>query len=463
MTISIDGRPGPRAAAIADALAEAIESGALRPGERLPPHRSLARSLGVSVGTVTRAYAEARARRLIVGEVGRGTFVRQASGPAVVDRSQLLLDRATEIDLGLNLTVADPARERPVIERVLAELVADGTAFERLARPWSEVEERFAAAGQRWIEACTGFRPPAASLLAATGFHVATLATLRALLSPGDLVLCEALSYPGLKRIADECGLRLLGVATDEHGILPDALRAAARARAARALYCRPTLHSVTTATLPLERRREIARVAAEQDLWIIEDDEMFAFAGERLPPLAAVAPDQTTLVADLTRVLGVGLRLCHVVAPPAVRLRLADTLHNLTWMPSPLAGELAVRLLESGAAAELVAAKLAELAARHALVAEKLGRHAPAPTPRAHQAWIPLPYGWRSEELAAAASERGVTVFPAELFAMPGAPVPRAVRASLGLVRERAELARGLERLAELIERPRRARRIWF
>jgi DNA-binding transcriptional MocR family regulator len=157
MTISIDGRPGPRAAAIADALAEAIESGALRPGERLPPHRSLARSLGVSVGTVTRAYAEARARRLIVGEVGRGTFVRQASGPAVVDRSQLLLDRATEIDLGLNLTVADPARERPVIERVLAELVADGTAFERLARPWSEVEERFAAAGQRWIEACTGF------------------------------------------------------------------------------------------------------------------------------------------------------------------------------------------------------------------------------------------------------------------------------------------------------------------
>jgi DNA-binding transcriptional MocR family regulator len=131
--------------------------------------------------------------------------------------------------------------------------------------------------------------------------------------------------------------------------------------------------------------------------------------------------------------------------------------------MPSPLAGELAVRLLESGAAAELVAAKLEELGLRHALVAERLGRHAPRPEPRAHHAWIPLPYGWRSEELAAAASERGLTVFPAELFAMPGAPVPRAIRASLGLVRERAELARGLERLAELLEHPRRARRIWF
>jgi DNA-binding GntR family transcriptional regulator len=67
---------GPRYLAIADALAIDIRSSRLSPGDRLPTHRELAYQLGVTVGTVTRAYGEAERRGLIGGEVGRGTFVR---------------------------------------------------------------------------------------------------------------------------------------------------------------------------------------------------------------------------------------------------------------------------------------------------------------------------------------------------------------------------------------------------
>ena len=75
-------RSGPRYLAIVDALAGDIGSGTLPSGSRLPTHRDLADTLGVTVGTVSRAYAEAARRGLVSGEVGRGTFVRARSLPA---------------------------------------------------------------------------------------------------------------------------------------------------------------------------------------------------------------------------------------------------------------------------------------------------------------------------------------------------------------------------------------------
>src|SRR5688572_15353031 len=79
---NLEAHRGPRYTAIADALADDIASGRVLPGDRLPTHRDLADALGVTVGTVSRAYREACNRGLVVGEVGRGTFVRRPdSGP----------------------------------------------------------------------------------------------------------------------------------------------------------------------------------------------------------------------------------------------------------------------------------------------------------------------------------------------------------------------------------------------
>ena len=61
--------------ALAQAIADMIRTGALAPGERLPTHRELAGFLGVTVGTVSRAYARTAQLNLSQGIVGRGTFV----------------------------------------------------------------------------------------------------------------------------------------------------------------------------------------------------------------------------------------------------------------------------------------------------------------------------------------------------------------------------------------------------
>jgi DNA-binding transcriptional regulator YhcF (GntR family) len=71
----IESKSGPKYIAITEALSDSIRRGQIKPGERLPTHRDLADTLGVTVATITRAYKEAISRGLITGEVGRGSFV----------------------------------------------------------------------------------------------------------------------------------------------------------------------------------------------------------------------------------------------------------------------------------------------------------------------------------------------------------------------------------------------------
>ena len=101
----------PRYVAIADAIAHDIGSGALQPGDRLPTHRHLAKAVGVTVGTVTRGYAEAERRGLTVGEVGRGTFVRRDDSDDTRRWAVGSRDDQRVIDLALGRPVPFPRGE----------------------------------------------------------------------------------------------------------------------------------------------------------------------------------------------------------------------------------------------------------------------------------------------------------------------------------------------------------------
>src|SRR3954451_2940291 len=115
---------GPRYRAIADALAADIANGRLSSGARLPTHRDLAYRLGVTVGTVSRAYAEAERRGLIGGEVGRGTFVRpdarRRKAQAVID-IEAPLGVPQIIDLSVNIPT--PMTSDAILAETLTEIV----------------------------------------------------------------------------------------------------------------------------------------------------------------------------------------------------------------------------------------------------------------------------------------------------------------------------------------------------
>jgi DNA-binding transcriptional MocR family regulator len=113
----VDG--GPRYLAFVQALENDVQAGILKPGTRLLPQRDMAQLLGLSVGTVSRAYAEAEARGLISGEVGRGTFVQRRRPPASSTGMA-----PSNINLALNVPPA--TGEDELIASVLSEILADG-------------------------------------------------------------------------------------------------------------------------------------------------------------------------------------------------------------------------------------------------------------------------------------------------------------------------------------------------
>src|SRR6185369_12778242 len=117
-TPDLSHRGGPRYRAIADALAAGLQNGELKPGDRLPTHRDLAYRLGVTVGTVTRAYAEAQRRGLLEGHVGRGSFLAgRPLPPAGLTMAEH--DAAEMIELSLAFP---PQASSELLQRSLAEL-----------------------------------------------------------------------------------------------------------------------------------------------------------------------------------------------------------------------------------------------------------------------------------------------------------------------------------------------------
>src|SRR6202051_1724655 len=111
--------PGPRYLAFVSELDADIASGPVKPVRRLLPQRDMAQRLDLSVGTISKAYAEAEQRGLISGEVGRGTFVQRRRGEA---RGL----GASEATINLALNVPPYTGEDDIIATALAEIVADG-------------------------------------------------------------------------------------------------------------------------------------------------------------------------------------------------------------------------------------------------------------------------------------------------------------------------------------------------
>ena len=437
------GRSGPRYLAIAEALADDVANGSLPGGSRLPTHRDLAEQLGVTVGTVSRDYAEAARRGLLSGEVGRGTFVRGVSATP---------DAAGPIDLSQNHP-PDPAGQpqRRALLGALASLTARSDSGGLLDYPAAGGNAADREAGAAWISRA-GVEARPEEVLVCTGSQHGLLVLLATLLEPGGLLLAESLTYAGLKAVAALLHLRLRGLSMDAHGLRPDALEAACRETGAKAAYLIPTLQNPTTAVMPEARRREIVEVARRHGLALVEDDVHGLLPERRPPPLAALAPERTYYLTSTSKTLAPGLRIAYVKAPAARVPRLAANLRASTWAVAPLTAAIASAWIRDGSADTLLAARRAEARARQALAAERLAGPDVDVHPEAYSLWLRLPEPWRAETFAAEARQRGVLVTPAEAFSLDRDPVVHAVRVCTGAARTREALALGLDVVAELL-----------
>lgn len=440
---------GPVYLRIVDALAADIANGRLVRGQQLPTHRAMAKNLDIDLTTVTRAYSEARRRGLLDARVGQGTFVSETTARAAPDIAQ-----PVTIDLSMN--VPPHPLEANLDVRIAQGLAAiqdssSFTAFLSYQRPGGSEIERSVAA--EWLRP----RVPRASaerLIVYPGTQAILFNALVALTSPGDVVLTEAVTFPGIIAAARQLGVRLVGVEMDDKGIVPDALKKACRLYRPKLVYLMPTLHNPTTVTLSQARRKAVAEIIAGSSAFLIEDDA-YGMLEPSASPIANLIPERTYLAVSLSKCIAPALRVSYLLLPDAAAEQaMRATLQASLQMPPPLMVALVTHWIRQGVADQIIAAIRSEANGRQQLAVKILKDVATVQRSTGHHLWLPLPRRWNRLDFVAHLMRDGLAVVGGDAFSV-GDDVPHAVRVSLGAARNRAELAQALHVLAAALRSP--------
>ncbi|MFJ5729071.1 aminotransferase-like domain-containing protein [Streptomyces paradoxus] len=434
---------------IADRIADDIATGRLRPGQRLPPQRAFARRRGIAPSTAGRVYGELVRRGLVVGEVGRGTFVRAApDGPA----GQALTEpgpAAAPVNLELNYPVAPGQPE--LLAPVLTPLLRPDVLAEALL-PAAATGTEAAREAAATLLTTPAWRPAPERLLFTGNARQAIAAVLASLVRPGGRVGVEQLTYPLVKEIAARLGITLVPLAGDAAGLLPEAVAAAHRSAPLSALYVQPTLHNPTSLTTSRSRLLQLAQLVHDLNLPVVED-RIWSFLREPGDPLAVHAPALTHVVDGLSKRVAPGLTAGFLVVPPHRVAAVGDAVRSGGWSAGRFALEAAVRWTAQGTVARLVEAKRADAVRRQRILAEELAGFAVRSDPGAYFAWWELPAPWRADTFTAAAAAHGIAVTPGPAFAVAPGHTPDAVRLGLASAPE-PDLRRALRTLAHVAAR---------
>ncbi|WP_430475247.1 PLP-dependent aminotransferase family protein [Thalassospira lucentensis] len=468
----LDDAGGPVYRQIAQTISKAVKDGSLKPGDRLPTHRDLAYQLGVTVGTITRSYREAERLGLVAGEVGRGTYV--------LDNIQSELDMAATApiplaftnnlaQMGRKLSIPQDAPDGsddtgpinfrmncplPPQEGHLRQTLMDIASTMPIDDMVSYKSEYGLAHQRKALAYCAGMlglddNPERVLPTAGVqhGMTVSLLATIR----PGDLVLCEELTYPNLRSLANLLQFRLRGIAMDDDGIIPDVLENICRTHSPRAIYLMPTLHNPLCTTMSQQRRIEIAEILRKYDLTLIEDGIYHFLDPDAPPPLSCFAPERSIYLDGVSKSIGGGLRVGYIHAPGEMIGKLASAIRSTCWMVSTINLELVTRMIMDGSLAQYEAWHRGEAAQRLAIILSTLKGYDVRFHPTNYHIWLDLPDHIDTGELVMNAANSGVLLTAAQQFSV--GPVPRGLRLCFGAERSTERLRRGVQIVDRLLK----------
>ncbi len=434
--------------AIVKALEDDVHNGRLQNETKLPTHRELADRLSIAIGTVTRAYAEAEQRGLIRSEGRRGTFV----GSPRTGRS-ILATIAARPPMGIDLSKNHPVYSLdPDLPTALKRLARSRNAHTLLEYPPAAGLRRHRECGARWLSSL-GFETEADSVFLTSGAQHALSVILSAETKHGDSIAVERYTYTGIRALAEQMNLQVIGIQSDESGMIPEALEAACRHRRIRTLYCNPSLQNPTNIIWPMNRRREIAAIAEKHGITVIEDEIMRPLLCDHPGYISSIIPEQSYLTVSASKSIAAGLRIGFVVAPSRSHRKMIEGLNASCLGVTPLVGELFSLWLEDGTAERIIAERKVDTRRRQEVAAEALSGLSIRNHPASYHIWLDLPEGWASMQLAMEAQLRGVVIAPGEAFAVDQKSPVTEVRLSV-IVPHTLELLRnGLRTVAGILQ----------
>ncbi len=381
-------------------LREAIRSGRLRPGERLPSSRELARALGTSRGLVQECYGQLQAEGYLSSRVGSATAVAaRASAPPARLAGAVGSPGAEGVRSVGTAGVAGGLGFAPARARLMADFrsgVPDLAGFPRGDWMWAQREACRTAPNEaldygdprgspvlREVLAAYLRRVRAAAadpehLVICTGFAQGLGLALRVLRRAGTRrVAIEDPGYDDAAQVAAWADVEVIRVPVDSGGV--DVGRLAATG--AQAVVLSPAHQWPTGVVLAAARRHALAAWAASTDAIIIEDDYDAEFRYDREPvgALQGLAPDRVIALGTVSKSLAPALRLGWLVCPPALTAAIAEE-KEYGDRGSPVLDQLALaRLIESGRFDRHLRRMRGVYAARRQALVAALAQHAPA------------------------------------------------------------------------------------
>ncbi len=448
-----------------------IDHGDLPSGARLPASRSLARQLGLSRISVVNAYAELRAAGYLSAQAGRGTFVArdretarkaqpQAPAPAVSQRSasfrqmMRLARRPGVIDFSGGTPPSEffPVRYlQDAINHVIERDGADALSYEA-----PEGYTPLRSAVRDYVRAI-GIDCRIENVLITGGAQQAIDLVLQSLMSAGETLLTADPTYLGIIDIAQTRRVPIHGAPIDEDGIRIDALENALKRLRPRLIYVMPSYQNPTGHLMPLHRRRQLVRLAAQHGIPILEDEvyREFRYDGDELPPLKALDESGVVIHTNaFTKVLLPGIRIGYLVADGPYYERLARV-KQAADISTPGLNQRAIHLLlERGVLAKQLERNRLELRRRRVAALAAAQRHLPAGSAWTAPGgglflWVELPAdGPSAAETFIACIQRDVAFAIGGLFTI-GAGGEHAMRLNFG-IHKRETIDEGFRRIGE-------------
>lgn len=452
--------------ALAQAIREGIVSKQLAEGEQLPPVRDLAYRIGVTPGTVARAYALLTDEGRLTAGVGRGTFVAQQK-----KRMQALQDAPVMLD-----TIWDSPPSEELSERVhllspkmpelgqgqlirdAMQVLADQMVPEHLLNYPNRVTDAAARrAFRESIDETSIGSFDEEDVVTAHGGQSAIIMILQTVLhGPSPVIAVDELSYGGFRSAAVMARAQVVGVPWDDDGPSVAALEHLIKTQGVQvfctsAEVCNPTVRSTSVA-----RRKEIAKLAQRYGIHIIDDDCYRLMRTEHIgPSYRALVPELGWYVSSPSKSLTAALRIGFAVAPMgwATNLVRTSTFHSfgVTRLVTDLYAVIMARP-ELPSVIENIKARIAE-DVRGAV--NVLGGYSLTWSEHVPFLWLELPLGWRAGEFKQQAENVGVLIKAADDFALRDSRSTHAVRIAINGQSTHADFMAAMQKLREMLEHP--------
>lgn len=451
---------GPLYRRLAEAFRAAIRRGEMPSGTRLPTERALAAELSVSRSTVVAAYDLLRGEGWLESRQGSGTWVRrQASVVRFGEDRPGFLGRST---VSFRALIEGPGES---IEFTCAALPA-GDLFDRPAAAGAMRDVAAFARGAIGYEAA-GHRPlrtaiadhlsrrwqlptEADEVIVTTGAQQAIGLAAALYARPGEVVVVEDPTYLSAIDVLTAVGARLAPVPVGVQGVRPERLREAIVESQPRFAYLMPTFQNPTGALMPERERREIAYLAEDLQVPVVEDLTVadVALDEEPPPPIGAFQGDVPVLtIGSLSKILWGGLRIGWIRAPSPVIQRLARMKLVTDHGSSVVSQIVALKLFEDFDALreerrDLVRERKELL---ETMLRERLPSWSWDPPAGGLSLWVRMPAG-DVASFAQVATRNGVTIVPGPMTSVDGHFTDRL---RLPYVLDPGAMREGMDRLA--------------